>query len=457
MVDQRKAAREAGERNVVPGQAVLAALLRGLGREWNENSMGRPAGQALREELGSVGYDQVLRELFPDEFASGRLQGSENFPTDVMALSVPGMGPRVLGAARPMPVNPRLPGPAPLEGELMPPRPQLEGPLWDLSRPAPANTGPVSGFERDAVAAMQRARPLGARGPFRPEDYGNYWTEGGYFAPAEGDFVEVAARRNPEGYYSPSLMAEMSGRMQAGERNAFRHPLYGPVGDRPNYGEAPLGPSPWERMPRPGMKKSPAESPAPMGGRALTVPGGREVAPTGGRAMVPAQGGGGAMVPPNAGPLSPYGGGGLPAPYAPSGGVDYRALAAMGLAGALPALSGHNMPAQPAGGGALPFFASDDYPRVESTGFADPRIPPEIVKLAHELGAKRGLPLKEAKAGEKAPSKGAAKAAPKAQPSLPAQEWSPNFNYQVTKLLDNLFGTNEAERGREYQQYYEGL
>ena len=76
--------------------------------------MGVPAGQALREELGSLGYEQALRALYPQEFASGRLRGSEAFPTDVMALGVPGMAARAMGVARALPgvVRPRLPGPA---------------------------------------------------------------------------------------------------------------------------------------------------------------------------------------------------------------------------------------------------------------------------------------------------------------------------------------------------------
>ena len=85
---QQEEAVAAGERNVVPGQSWLAALIRGIGREMMENSMGgAPFGQATREELGSLGYEQMLREQYPEEFARGRLYGSEAFPTDV-ALSL---------------------------------------------------------------------------------------------------------------------------------------------------------------------------------------------------------------------------------------------------------------------------------------------------------------------------------------------------------------------------------
>ena len=45
---QREEAVAAGERNVVPGQAWIEALIRGIGREMRENSMGgAPFGQEI--------------------------------------------------------------------------------------------------------------------------------------------------------------------------------------------------------------------------------------------------------------------------------------------------------------------------------------------------------------------------------------------------------------------------
>ena len=42
-----------------------------------------------------------------------------------------------------------------------------------------------------------------------------------------------------------------------------------------------------------------------------------------------------------------------------------------------------------------------------------------------------------------------------AEPPAAEQGWEPNLNYLVTSALDRLFGQNEAERGRAFQQYYE--
>ena len=49
----------------------------------------------------------------------------------------------------------------------------------------------------------------------------------------------------------------------------------------------------------------------------------------------------------------------------------------------------------------------------------------------------------------------------KAVPLPPRREaqaeggWSPNINYDVTAMLDRLFGQNRAEEGRAFQQYYD--
>jgi len=51
-----------------------------------QGSQGTPFGQATREELGSLDYEQMLREQYPEEFARGRLRGSETFPTDIASM-----------------------------------------------------------------------------------------------------------------------------------------------------------------------------------------------------------------------------------------------------------------------------------------------------------------------------------------------------------------------------------
>ena len=56
-----------------------------------------------------------------------------------------------------------------------------------------------------------------------------------------------------------------------------------------------------------------------------------------------------------------------------------------------------------------------------------------------------------------APQKAAGKAGKKGKeqgPPMPAEQFDPNLNYLVTQALDQLLGGGEAERGRQYQQYY---
>jgi hypothetical protein len=56
---------------------------------------------------------------------------------------------------------------------------------------------------------------------------------------------------------------------------------------------------------------------------------------------------------------------------------------------------------------------------------------------------------------KKAPPPQKGKTTEKSAKSQQAQgEFEPNFNYLVTRAIDQLLGQNEAERGREYQQYY---
>jgi hypothetical protein len=44
-----------------------------------------------------------------------------------------------------------------------------------------------------------------------------------------------------------------------------------------------------------------------------------------------------------------------------------------------------------------------------------------------------------------------------AEQGSPATEaFDPNFNYMVTEAIDRILGQREAERGRQYQQYYQG-
>lgn len=505
---QRQEAFEAGERNVLPGQSWLAALARGIGRELSGADMGSPAGQRLREELGSLGYEQALREAFPEDFAMGRAAGSEFIdPLTLfgMRAGVPGRGAARLGGPA---GAPRLPPGNVLEGEVIAPARAIEGPLYDLSRPNAPMSPPVSGFEENAVRAMQIARPVPARAGFayRPEQMASYWEEGGQgLRPSIEDFVPVEVRRNRQEYYSPALMDKMSEEMRTGNRGAMRSEYFGPNADRPPYGEVPEGyvspiirrpapgvgaryegipgPAPFGEgapgkgyfgnLPRPGIR--PQEAPASRGGMPARtggqMPAGQlRYEPVGNLPMMARGGGvpGQGQIPYGMGyrpnfTMQGEGAGGSAAGYSPRGGIG-AGLAAAGGMGAIPimAMMGEQSrrpismlsdnPLQPSAispsaplVGNLDFGAGKVMPEMSGyTGF------PQVDRLAE------GRPVSK----KTRTSAGAGAPMPPRRPeglsaeqtAAQQQAFNPNFNYYFTQAIDRLLGTAQAEAGRQRQQ-----
>lgn len=514
---QRQEAFEAGERNVVPGQSAVAAFLRGLGREISGADMGSPAGQRMREELGSLGYEQALRELYPEDFAQGRAAGSDFLdPLTLLAMRarLPGQGAGRLGGPGGVP---RLPSGNVLEGEIMPPVRAIEGPLYDLSRRNAPMSPPVSGFEQNAVRAMQRSRPVPARAGFayKPEHSATYWEEGGQgFRPSDADFVELSPRRNQQEFYSPSLMDHLAEQMRRGNRGAMRNEYFGPNADRPNYGQVPEGArNPFLEMPRPGVQRRPQapRAPQPYG---EVLPGDgvpfEEMPRPGvqrgvdGRGRLPARQSQRGLRYDPVGPMpmqnlpmmarGPMGAGAGGAPgemlgegyevygiggpqqgagwngsmdfgvtgggAGHGGGMPYGRAAAMGIPGAMVAgmadndgRQRHTLPDMMVGREPVrhilpvgPSFASPLF-----GGFAE--HPLQYQQDAEEAPAARGgveagPPARRGKQGLPPVTVGKGKT----EAPVSRQGFEPNMNYYVTKALDNMFGTNEAERGRKYQQ-----
>lgn len=99
-------------------------------------------------------------------------------------------------------------------------------------------------------------------------------------------------------------------------------------------------------------------------------------------------------------------------------------------------------------------------------GGATPRgevqLPPIDVFGPRGVSVLSGQPPSAGTAFE-APRRTTTKSKPKSAPRLQEAraggageaEFEPNFNYLVTAAIDRLLGQREAERGREYQQYYE--
>lgn len=475
---QQEEAQAAGERNVVPGQAWLEALIRGIGREMIENSMGgAPFGQATREELGSLGYEQMLREQYPEEFARGRLYGSEAFPTDVASLyaarpgrsaftqiagreALPSRSSRALGGAGTPALTYEPVAAAPkgsfdesmmqayrrgAAGSRPPGRPQAfrpedflaieQGPLptsrnafegnmvmaqrrgmpspapaaYDYEGPAgpgPFVDRPVSGFDRDSMAAYYRNQGGGKYGPYVPG------RRSGPFR--EGDFPPYTPEEMGQGVapYRPQTMTQTAG-MPPGGMLAPRGgqvPSYRYVGS-----EA-------DRFPR-------GEYQAPYGaygefrdvtGNVLTGP---EM-----QAAGAARGGlpWGKMAASAAGVGLPF----MAAYYGRDGGTPEAGP--MGAAMMAPEGRGRQQ-----------------LPSMDIYGKAPQR--PVGAEMGEQKGVARGgTTTQKAKGGKGAPM-------PAKRPAevAPTDEWEGNLNYKITQMFDKLFGQEEAERGRKTQQYYE--
>ena len=451
---QQQEAMEAGERNVVPGQSFLAALIRGIGREM-QGSQGTPFGQATREELGSLGYEQMLREQFPEEFARGRLYGSEMFPTDIASMY----------AARPG-RSTFAPAMMAAEGRAAPAA--IGAPAGRLSympvAEAPA-AAPRGSFDANMMAAFRRgevgSRPAGRPQAFRPEDF--LAIEQGPFAQSpnafEGNMVMAQRRGVPSpspanyDYQGPAVPGPMTdrpvsgfetnmldwargGRTPPGRTGAFRPEDFAPYSpEEMGQGVALRG----ETMPmaqRGGL---------PMMARGREIPYADYRDVTGNVLTGPAR-------------EAPYGGGmdfGVTREgQAMRGGVPYGRIAAGAAGVGLPMMMAYdNYRREPMGARPMPQGAMEaprgaqQLPPIDIYG---QRIPMAGMEAAPVAPAPRGKAPKAGKKAEPTPPKRPAEMSPQQ-----AADFEGNLNYYVTQMLDRLTGQNEAERGRMTQQYYE--
>ena len=515
---QAQEAYEAGQRNVVPGQAWIAALARGLQRELFGADMGTPAGQAMREELGSLGYEDALREGYPEDYAMGRAAGSDwADPLTLLAMRGTPLREGAKRLAGPG-ARPQLRGPGAIEGEVLPQRLAIEQGPHLGGRPPRAFAGPTNEFERNAVSASQigrRGYGMGYREP-------SYWEEGGQgFRPSIDDFVPLDVVRNDAQYFNPTAVEQASSLVRQGRGREAMHPIYGANADRPNYGAVPPGARGWADRPNPGI--APRSGPAPFGvgpeGKGyfgnLPNPGirsdvrqeigqgagaprlryepvqGGGLVPSGGRGMVTTQGG---SVSPNL-PAFAQGRGLVPTmlegEFTEVPGIGYvpRGAAAGAWDGALGGASRGGMPV---GRNNVPFGNLAAVPGALMAGYglgtiagegAEDRqgaLPGWNPSIAHDVGPMgfRGMyPMNPLAAGQpEAPRPRTTQSRPAARPKNRPQSqgrpaaskqipvpprrpqdaaWEPNINYLVTQALDRLLGQNEAEHGRRHQQYFE--
>jgi hypothetical protein len=460
---QQQEAMEAGERNVVPGQSFLAALIRGIGREM-QGSQGTPFGQATREEIGSLGYEQMLREQYPEEFARGRLYGSEMFPTDIASMYAMRPGRSTFSPA--MMVEGRS---APMA---------LEAPAARLSytpvAEMPMTAAPRGSFDANMMAAFRRgevgSRPPGRPQAFRPDDF--LAIEQGPFAQSpnafEGNMVMAQRRGVPSpspanyDYQGPAMPGPMTDRPVSGfDRNMLDWARSGRTpptrtgtfreGDFPPYSPEEMGQGmvPYRAQ----TQVQPQEVPPP---NYPYRPG-----PVGFQLLPPYRKGGLPMMAEGEG--IPYGefrdvtGNVLTGPAGAmqgAGGFPYGRAAAIGAGVAIPAMMAYygsqgqspaaGVPAMDQGArGAQQLPPIDVYGRPmgpQGGAMAAPQAPATRAAPATTRGGKKAAPVPPRRQAEAAP----------AEPA-----WEGNINYHVTRAIDALLGQNEAERGRQYQQYYE--
>lgn len=440
----------AGERNVVPGQSWLAALIRGIGREM-QGSQGTPFGQAAREELGSLGYEQMLREQFPEEFARGRLYGSEMFPTDIASMYAMRPGRSTFTPAM---------AEARTAGEVR------SAPMGRLEY-TPVAEAPRGSFDANMMAAFRRgevgSRPAGRPQAYRPEDF--LAIEQGPFAQSpnafEGNMVMAQRRGMPSpspanyDYQGPAVPGPMTDRPVSGfDRNMLDWARGGrtPPGRTGAFREGDFAPYSPEEMGQGVALRGETMPMAQRGGLPMMAEGEgipyaeyRDV--TGNVLSGPAR-------------EAPYGGGmdfGVmrEGGAAARGGFPYGKAAAIGAGVGLPMMFAYdNYRREPTGARTIPQGV------MEAPRGAQQLPPIDVYGQRNPLGAMEAAPVAPAPKATKAPKAGK-KAAP-TPPKKPAEmspqqaaEFEGNLNYYVTQMLDRLTGQNEAERGREYQQYYE--
>jgi hypothetical protein len=419
-----------------------------------ENSMGgAPFGQATREELGSLGYEQMLREQYPEEFARGRLYGSEAFPTDIASLYAarPGrsaftqIAGREAGAAG---------GPRAIRGAGTPALTYepVQGPTINAGFEVPR------GMNRFEANQYYFTHGIPGEDIYRRSNYGGElgFTPRGRAPSPPGEPIEMGAP------YWPNAVPRDMGKFQAN--------TYGMTYGRPGN----------EMYRYSNMDFVPENVPGqfgPLAPRASTMP----VVQQGG---VPAVRGG---LPTMAqgewqGPYGAYGEfrdvtgnvlqGPAEAPYA--GGMDFGVMREGAASrGGIP----FGKIAAGAAGLGIPLFAAYESQRQPAarteagrpvgseTSRGRAELPPIDIRGREAQGAKMAPESKAGgsampKEGTKAPKKGTSKVpTPPKRPSemSPAeqQDFEGNLNYYVTKMLDELTGQQEAERGRRHQQYYE--
>lgn len=433
----------------------LYGTLGAIGAELGGGDMGTPFGQKFTERQNMTKAEvkrlQDLRARYPEEFGQGMMQSADVQDPYMFGLGLGSVGtmrtPTSAGRYTPSPAE------APDRTLMLPPPnmralpPPPAAPAAPYYRNVPAEMGtsmrPMTPFQQNQVG-LSTGR-FGMRG-YAPEmavtDFESY---------APGGVGRTTSGPTPMNAFDRNMM------------DAYRRGRMGTGASRTVYGEY---------------------TPEEMG--SALVPyrqGGLVYEPVGGQGAAPRQVGGPGMSPRLGYERGPIEGEwsevyGLGGPARPAGGAPSMDF---GVTREGMARSPSGMPFNPAvaaGAAGLGYMAGLSRESMMSpspmgvpmgVGGRTVQLPPIDVfgrggatalsgqapgaGTAFEAPATRQTATDKS-AGAKGKTAGAKKGKEQGPP-MPAA-FDPNLNYYVTQALDRLFGGGEAERGRQYQQYYEG-
>lgn len=466
MVDRRREAFEAGLRNPLMGDVGPLQRLYGtvsaIGSELGGADMGTPFGQRFAESQKGTKAEikrlQALREKHPEEFGRGMMFAQEQMDPYML-----GLGTGAVGGMRPMGTTRFEPA-----GGGMPVR-ALEGPGEMRALPAPVRAlpmqeaAPAAPYYRNVPPEMgTSARPMT---PFQQNQVGlstgRYGVQG--YAPemAVTDFETygpMGARPTPGPYAPSGFDRNMLAAYRQGRYNRMAGGRPAPMGGDFTLEELGSAPVPYRQG---GLVYEPVS-----GGTASRQIGGPQGAPRLGYERGPIEGEFSEVYGLGGPRAQPYGGGmdfgvtrdGMAA--SPSGMRFDPRLAAAAIGGGAGYMAGRGgemgplpafNPNIPAGAGGptmgqmypvMPMGATALSGQAPGPGSAFEAPPAPATQTAAPSGEKKATGSK--KAGKKGAEQG---------PPMPAA-FEPNLNYYVTQALDRLFGQGEAERGRQYEQYY---
>jgi len=463
--DRREEAFRAGLENPLMGDIGplqrLYGTVQAIGSELAGGDMGTPFGQRFgasqKAAKAEVKRLQELRKAHPEEFGRGMMFAQEQQDPYMLGLGVGSLGAmRPMGTTRFQPAYDESPVQH-IAGR---------GPMDALPAPAPRmmavqEAAPVAPYYRNVPPEMGTStRPMT---PFQQNQVGlstgRFGMQG--YAPemAVTDFESYAPGGMGRTTTGPTPISGFDRNMM----DAYRRGRMGTGASRGMYGE--YTPEEMGSAITPYRQGGLVYEPVGQQGAAPRQIGGPQGAPRLGYERGPIEGEWSEVYGIGGPQARSYGGGmdfgvtreGMAMP--PSGMRFDPRLAAAAIGGGAGYMAGRGQEAGP-----LPAFN----PNIPQSGMRTPGMSEFYPVMPLPVAAPMGA---TALSGQAPGADTAFEGTPRGKAQLPPMEvkgkgekkgkkepaaaFEPNLNYYVTQALDRLFGQNEAERGRQYQQYYE--